>query len=324
MAIRRKLLQDVENKIKAKNQMPDFIDDDIETDDIQVEDQMDFSQFTDQDFLNADTATIDLMGTETLYKYNMIKFAHDKKTAKINRVRNSAYNYNQQEAEELAYDWLLIKTKYEIKRLQNTANKMEERKYYQDLLNAFEYKYTQWDYREIENEVKTYFYEQVIAQPTSESKDIIFNAFMRAKIQFLRYIIEYIKGYRGEIDPQLINTVYYNQLEINARLKEEVNRKPDVTLMQVIEYYNSTPKRDNTSPETEERVAAKMNIMADLLGTDKPIRKILKRLTKYITKPKCYICQYCGKKTSTPHGGICLYSPYKNKTHKFIKAGAKR
>lgn len=97
---------------------------------------------------------------------------------------------------------------------------------------------------------------------------------MRAKIQFLRYIIEYIKGYRGEIDPQLINTVYYNQLEINARLKEEMNRKPDVTLMQVVEYYNNTPKRDNTSPETKERVAAKMNIMADLLGADKPIRKI--------------------------------------------------
>ena len=34
-----------------------------------------------------------------------------------------------------------------------------------------------------------------------------------------------------------------------------------------------------------------------------------------------YICQFCGKKTTTPHGGICRFSPYKNKTHKFIKAG---
>lgn len=33
-----------------------------------------------------------------------------------------------------------------------------------------------------------------------------------------------------------------------------------------------------------------------------------------------YICQFCGKKTTTPHGGICRFSPYKNKTHKFIKA----
>ena len=34
-----------------------------------------------------------------------------------------------------------------------------------------------------------------------------------------------------------------------------------------------------------------------------------------------YVCQFCGKKTTTLHGGICRFSPYKNKTHKFIKAG---
>ncbi len=55
MAIRRKLLNDVESKIKAKASIPDLIDDDDEeTDDIQTADQMDFSHFTDQDFLNAD------------------------------------------------------------------------------------------------------------------------------------------------------------------------------------------------------------------------------------------------------------------------------
>lgn len=54
--------------------MPDLIDDDDEeNDDIQTADQMDFSQFTDQDFLNVDTATISLMGTDTLHKYNAIR-----------------------------------------------------------------------------------------------------------------------------------------------------------------------------------------------------------------------------------------------------------
>lgn len=275
MAIRQKLLNDVK-KIKAQNQTADlyFDDDDEETDDIQVEDKMDFSQFSDEDFLNADDKTISLMGNETFSKYHKIKYAYDKKMARINKIRNSTIEYDQREAEDFAYDWLLAKAQHETKRLQNVTNKAEERKYYQDLLNAFEYKYTQWDYRDIENEVKTYFYEKIISQPSPDTKDIVLNAFMRAKIQFLRYIIEYIKGYRGEIDPELINSVYYNQLEINAHLKEEMNRKPDVTLMQVVEYYNKTPKRDNTSEETKERVAAKMNIMADLLGTNKPIRKI--------------------------------------------------
>lgn len=275
MAIRQKLLNDVK-KIKAQNQTADlyFDDDDEETDDIQVEDKMDFSQFSDEDFLNADDKTISLMGNETFSKYHKIKYAYDKKMARINKIRNSTIEYDQREAEDFAYDWLLAKAQHETKRLQNVTNKAEERKYYQDLLNAFEYKYTQWDYRDIENEVKTYFYEKIISQPSPDTKDIVLNAFMRAKIQFLRYIIEYIKGYRGEIDPELINSVYYNQLEINAHLKEEMNRKPDVTLMQVVEYYNKTPKRDNTSEETKERVAAKMNIMADLLGANKPIRKI--------------------------------------------------
>ena len=36
------------------------------------------------------------------------------------------------------------------------------------------------------------------------------------------------------------------------------------------------------------------------------IRKILERLTKYITKKKGYICQYCGYKTLQPYGGKCL------------------
>lgn len=196
MAIRQKLLNDVK-KIKAQNQTADlyFDDDDEETDDIQVEDKMDFSQFSDEDFLNADDKTISLMGNETFSKYHKIKYAYDKKMARINKIRNSTIEYDQREAEDFAYDWLLAKAQHETKRLQNVTNKAEERKYYQDLLNAFEYKYTQWDYRDIENEVKTYFYEKIISQPSPDTKDIVLNAFMRAKIQFLRYIIEYIKGY---------------------------------------------------------------------------------------------------------------------------------
>lgn len=178
MAIRQKLLNDVK-KIKAQNQTADlyFDDDDEETDDIQVEDKMDFSQFSDEDFLNADDKTISLMGNETFSKYHKIKYAYDKKMARINKIRNSTIEYDQREAEDFAYDWLLAKAQHETKRLQNVTNKAEERKYYQDLLNAFEYKYTQWDYRDIENEVKTYFYEKIISQPSPDTKDIVLNAF---------------------------------------------------------------------------------------------------------------------------------------------------
>lgn len=49
--------------------------------------------------------------------------------------------------------------------------------------------------------------------------------------------------------------------------------------------------------------------------------KVFVLLKDKVLSVTSYICQFCGKKTTTPHGGICRFSPYKNKTHKFIKAG---
>lgn len=55
----------------------------------------------------------------------------------------------------------------------------------------------------------------------------------------------------------------------------------------------------------------------------KTYQKNIRELNEIITRLKretSYICQFCGKKTTTPHGGTCRFSPYQNKTHKFIKA----
>ena len=100
------------------------------------------------------------------------------------------------------------------------------------------------------------------------------NAFMRAKIQFLRYIYEYLNGVRREVEPELIDRIYENQIIINETLKSRKPQKPDMTLSEIVEAYNQTPSRDNTSKETKERVASKMNLLADIIGKDKVIRQI--------------------------------------------------
>ena len=51
------------------------------------------------------------------------------------------------------------------------------------------------------------------------------------------------------------------------------------------------------------------------------LNEVIARLKDNTPSATSYICQFCGKKTTTPHGGICRFSPYQNKTHKFIKAG---
>ena len=50
------------------------------------------------------------------------------------------------------------------------------------------------------------------------------------------------------------------------------------------------------------------------------LNEVIARLKDNTPSATSYICQFCGKKTTTPHGGICSFSPYQNKTHKFIKA----
>ena len=49
------------------------------------------------------------------------------------------------------------------------------------------------------------------------------------------------------------------------------------------------------------------------------LNEVIARLIDNTPSATSYICQFCGKKTTTPHGGTCRFSPYKNKTHKFIK-----
>lgn len=68
--------------------------------------------------------------------------------------------------------------------------------------------------------------------------------------------------------------IYENQIIINETLKSRKPQKPDMTLSEIVEAYNQTPSRDNTSKETKERVASKMNLLADIIGKDKVIRQI--------------------------------------------------
>ena len=50
------------------------------------------------------------------------------------------------------------------------------------------------------------------------------------------------------------------------------------------------------------------------------LNEVIARLKDNTPSIPAYICQFCVKKTTTPHGGICRFSPYQNKTHKFIKS----
>ena len=129
--------------------------------------------------------------------------------------------YTEEEAELHAYDWLMQKSHTESRRLLNGANRMEERKYFQNLLSAYEYKYLQRNYQDIYAETNNYFQEKQLATPTKTCAEMIFNAFMRAKIQLLRYLIEFLNGYCGEIDASLIDRMYFKTTGNISRTQTE-------------------------------------------------------------------------------------------------------
>lgn len=50
------------------------------------------------------------------------------------------------------------------------------------------------------------------------------------------------------------------------------------------------------------------------------IKKLKLLLQKIAGMQRNYVCRYCGKQATKPHGGKCPYSPHTNKCHEFIKA----
>lgn len=97
----------------------------------------------------------------------------------------------------------------------------------------------------------------------------ILNAFMQAQIKFLHHIMEHINGSYQEIDLQLLDKVYMEQITNNFK-----TRKPDITLKELVEKYNNTPSREHTSKETKIRVANKIALLSGLIDNNKKLRQI--------------------------------------------------
>lgn len=294
MSIRCKILNDF-NKQKQKEEATkkldfseilydDDDDDDFSEYDMYIKDTVDFSHYTEEEFAKLDDFyAMANMSHQTYEKFKEIKerYRQQQKIQKAlekekadNQIRSSIYDYDEQQAEDLAYNWLINKIEDEKDRLKTSKNLSDDKRLYRENLNFYETKYVNNEYSIIDDEMNLYLFEDIYPKPSQKSLFDMRNAFMRAKIQFLRYIYEYLNGVRREVEPELIDRIYENQIIINETLKSRKPQKPDMTLSEIVEAYNQTPSRDNTSKETKERVASKMNLLADIIGKDKMIRQI--------------------------------------------------
>lgn len=257
MSIRRKLLNDL-NKQKEKTskaldfaQILDDDDDDFFEDDIDIKDTVDFSHYTEEEFAKLDDFyAMANMSHQTYEKFKEIKkrYRQQQKIQKAlekekadNQIRSSIYDYDEQQAEDLAYNWLINKIEDEKDRLKTSKNLSDDKRLYRENLSFYETKYINNEYSIIDDEMNLYLFEDIYPKPSQNSLFDMRNAFMRAKIQFLRYIYEYLNGVRREVEPELIDRIYENQIIINETLKSRKPQKPDMTLSEIVEAYNQTP-----------------------------------------------------------------------------------
>jgi hypothetical protein len=240
MSIRRKLLNDL-NKQKQKEEtakkldfseiLYDDDDDELMEEWENQKDTIDFSNYTDDDFLKLDDFyAMANMSHQTYEKFKEIKERHRQqqkiqkaleKEKADDQIRSSIYDYDERQAEDLAYNWLINKIEDEKDRLKTSKNTSEDKRFYRENLNFYETKYVNNEYSIIDDEMNLYLFEDIHPKPSQKSLFDIRNAFMRAKIQFLRYIYEYLNGVRREVEPELIDRIYENQIVINETLKEQ-------------------------------------------------------------------------------------------------------
>lgn len=177
MSIRRKLLNDL-NKQKEKTskaldfaQILDDDDDDFFEDDIDIKDTVDFSHYTEEEFAKLDDFyAMANMSHQTYEKFKEIKkrYRQQQKIQKAlekekadNQIRSSIYDYDEQQAEDLAYNWLINKIEDEKDRLKTSKNLSDDKRLYRENLSFYETKYINNEYSIIDDEMNLYLFEDI-------------------------------------------------------------------------------------------------------------------------------------------------------------------
>ena len=91
--------------------------------------------------------------------------------------------------------------------MKTSKNLSDDKRLYRENLSFYETKYINNEYSIIDDEMNLYLFEDIYPKPSQNSLFDMRNAFMRAKIQFLRYIYEYLNGVRREVEPELIDRI---------------------------------------------------------------------------------------------------------------------
>lgn len=188
---------------------------------------------------------------------------------------DNTLDFDRQQAEIFAYEWLLNAINEEKSK---QAGKVLTSEPYMQQFAMLRSKYSLADYSDMEKTVSLFLLRNGYPFPSEETADILFEAFMRAVLQFCSFMAKMAAGETQNFPERLLSgvpaAITFGSYASGITTTTAKPLKPDLTLVQLAETYNNLESRKNATKDSQERILAKTRVWQELLGKEKTIRTL--------------------------------------------------
>ena len=178
------------------------------------------------------------------------------------RNKKELFDYDEAVIETFALDFCYQNIKQDCKTLIKSTEALN---YYNQLLKENVELFQNGVYSDFSLAVENYFYNHQLQPPTKECRPKFLKSFMLAFIQYLEVIIGYIKGNEIKEPTKLIVSPALQSQYFDRMIGEINYKKPDLTLLELVEIYNNEMSRKNVSQTHKEKIYQRILVASRLL-----------------------------------------------------------
>lgn len=178
------------------------------------------------------------------------------------RRQTEPYDYDDTTIEEFALDYCYKNIHLDQKTLIKSAETLN---YYNQLLKENISLFQNKEYDSFAYAVDAYIHDNRLQPPTENCRSQFLKSFMLAFIQYLEVIIGFIKGAQVIAPIKLITSPSLQTQYFNYMNDETTYKKPDLTLMELVDIYNNELSRKNVSQAHKDKVSQRIFVASRLL-----------------------------------------------------------
>ena len=188
----------------------------------------------------------------------------------VSPTSQTIYNYDDETIETFALDFCMQSINDDKKTL---IKSVETLNYYNLLLKENIELYHSHNFTNMQTAVDNYIYKNHLCKPSSSCYDKFLKAFMLAFIQYLEIVINFIKGAEIKEPQHLISVPPSAEDFIVNNLDPKTYKKPDLTLVELVDVFNHELSRNNVSQAQKDKIAQRIAVLSQMLN-NKTMRQI--------------------------------------------------